>query len=382
MQGQLKTQQLVTVMRPRFAVDGQSTPRLGEDLLRLEATEDEDGMARLVAVFLNWGRRTDSSEPGFVYFDGEAFDLGREILVEAGDEENAATIFRGVITAVEGDYPELRPPEIRICAEDRLQWQRMRQRTRYFEQLSDTDFAAQIAGDHGLSPDVDAEAPTYAEFWQVNQSDLSFLRERSQRVDARIAADEGKLVFRPRREVSGAPVKLTRENELLRFRVAADLSHQRTEVRVHGYSVEDKQGIHEVAGADEVRSEAANRVLRRHTDLGDLGLQAFNLVGLHERLQRFGVSLVIFSPFGHADRFDVELHRLGDGLVEVTRVGSAHDLPAQGRVRHHRGALGDLLQGFEILANTLGRDLANEVPDAGLRRYDVGLVASIRDDVV
>jgi phage protein D len=252
----LASEQLVVSARPRFEVDGNEEARLGEDLLRLEATEDEEGMARLEAVFLNWGRAEESSPPGFMYFDGAVLELGREIVVHAGADDNEARIFKGIITAIEGCYPELRPPEVVVRAEDPLQWLRMRQRTRVYEGATDADIASRIASDHGLSADAGTEGPTHTELWQVNQSDLGFLRERARAVDARIDIDDNRLVFQPRRGADEPPIPLSRESELLRFNVCADLAHQRTEVRVHGYSVADKAGIHERAGAEAGSSEA------------------------------------------------------------------------------------------------------------------------------
>ncbi len=250
------SQSLVTNPRPRFEIDGAIEPNLGEDLIRLEACEDEEGIARLEAVFVNWDRITETSEPDFVYFDGKILDLGKEIVVYAGDQEDEAVIFRGVVTAIQGVYPELRPPELIVRAEDRLHWLRMRQRTRYFENSSDADMANAVGSDNGLAGSVQADGPTHAEFLQVNQSELGYLRERARAVDARIGLDGGSLVFRPRREAGEPPIRLTRQNQLLRFQVSADIAQQRAEVRVHGYSVADKAGIHESAGAEVARSEA------------------------------------------------------------------------------------------------------------------------------
>jgi len=275
----LASEHLVVTARPRFEVDGSEEARLGEDLLRLEATEDEEGMTRLEAVFLNWGRTEESSEPGFAYFDGTILELGNEIVVHAGADDNEAQIFQGVITAIEACYPELRPPEIVVRAEDPLQWLRMRQRTRSFEQATDADMAGRIATDHGLTGDAGTEGPSYAQFWQVNQSDLGFLRERARTVDARIAWQDGRLLFASRRADDAPPIPLSRESELLRFQVSADLAHQRTEVRVHGYSVADKAGIHESAGPEAAASEAAGNSRTGPDLLG--GIQSEAIEELH-----------------------------------------------------------------------------------------------------
>jgi len=250
---------LFIATRPRFEVDGERRPRLEADLLCLECCEDEDGMSRLKAVFLNWDRRTESEGPGFVYFDDDILRLGREIVVRAGKGDTEDVIFRGVVMAIEGDFPELRPPEVTVFAEDRLQQLRMRSRTRFFERTSDAEIAGSIAGDHGLAGDALAEGPSHEEFLQVNESDLAFLRERARAVDARLGLSDNRLVFRPRRDTPSEPIRLTRQNQLLRFHVSADLAHQRVAVRVHGYSVADKQAIHESAGPEAVDSEASDR---------------------------------------------------------------------------------------------------------------------------
>lgn len=249
-------ERLVVNYRPWFEINGAPDPRLAEDLVRLETCDDEEGVARLEAVFVNWDRATETSEPGFVYFDTATLDLGNEIVVHAGDEDDEAVIFRGVITAIQGVYPELRPPELIVRAEDRLHWLRMRQRTRYLEDLADSDMASMVASDNGFTGDVQANGPTHAEFLQVNQSELGHLRERARAIDARLGFETGGLVFRPRREAGDPPIRLTRQNQLLRFHVGADIANQRAEVRVHGYSVADKAAIHERAGDEVARSEA------------------------------------------------------------------------------------------------------------------------------
>ena len=76
-----------------------------------------------------------------------------------------------------------------MLAEDRFQDLRMVRRSRTFEDVSDRDVIEQIAGEHGLTTDVDLDGPTYRVLAQVNQSDLAFLRERARAVDAELWLD-------------------------------------------------------------------------------------------------------------------------------------------------------------------------------------------------
>ncbi|MCU7864750.1 MAG: hypothetical protein KZQ92_12325 [Candidatus Thiodiazotropha sp. (ex Lucinoma borealis)] len=274
----LKSERLILHGRPRFSIDGADEVRLNEDLIRLEVRTDEESPACFEAVFKNWGQSRAGAEPNYLYFDGEILELGKSLSVLAGDADNEAVLFSGQITAIEGVYPESRAPEVRVCAEDRLQWLRMTQRSRLFSETSDQDIAGQLADDSGLRADVEVEGPQHIELLQVNQSELDLLRERARAVDGRIADQEGVLLFRPRRDEASEPVLLTRQNELLNVNVCADLAHQRSEVRVHGWSVTDKEAIHESAGVETARVEADNN--------GRLGAEILDEIhpGLSEEL--------------------------------------------------------------------------------------------------
>lgn len=251
------TGRLVVSARPRFEIEGEEIPRLAIDLLRLEVTHDEEGLSRLEAVFLNWGRKEEEQAPGFLYFDREVLDLGKRLAVKAGAEDDLATIFDGAVSALAGLFPDLRPPELRVHAEDALMKLRMRERTRFYEDQDDGDLVARVARDHGLSSDAEATGAHHKELWQVNQDDLSFLRERARAADARIELSEGGLGFVPRRGQGGAaPIRLSKEDALIHFEAVADLAHQRTEVSVHGWSVSDKAAIHETATSSDARAEA------------------------------------------------------------------------------------------------------------------------------
>ncbi len=245
----------VVSSRPSFTVDGMEAGGLQLDLVSMEATQDEDGMATLTVVLKNWGKASPTSEADFRYFDGKTLDLGRSIQVTAGDDDNKNVVFDGLITAIEGVFPEHRSAEVIVRAEDQMQKLRMRQRTRLHEELNDADIAKDVVEDAGLSADTDGDGPTHVELWQINQSELGFLRERARAVDARLVLEEGSVKFAPRRPAEGEPITVSGKDELLRFRVSADLAHQRTKVRVHGYDVQGKEAIHEEGGAELLTAE-------------------------------------------------------------------------------------------------------------------------------
>ena len=118
---------------------------------------------------------------------------------------------------------------------------------------------------------------------------------------------------------------------------------------------------------------AAQRVdLRRQADLRHLQLV----------LQRLGERLVGLGPRRQADRLDVRVHRLGDGLVHVPRPRRAEKARRHLGVGHHRRGLGHRVADLPQLLDVRVVGFAEVVPDARVGRHDVGLIAAVGDDVV
>lgn len=247
---------LMVDSRPQLAIDGRRSERLEADLIRLETHADASGLARLEAVFLNW----DSKEPGeavdFVHFDRQAIDFGRQLRVSFAVEQQPRVVFEGLVTGMGADYPELRPPEFTVLAEDRLLALQLRQRTRLSEESSDAAIVNRIAGDAGFSAQLEGgEGQRHRQLLQVNQSELEALRQRLP--DHLLRFSNGQLKVSTAASEAEPPLQLTRQNEVLRFTVLADLAQQRGEVRVHGWDVAAKEAIHATAAAAVVRAEAS-----------------------------------------------------------------------------------------------------------------------------
>jgi phage protein D len=248
--------ELITSGRPRIAINGARAERLETDLIRLEARADGAGLASLEAVFLNWGSREGGTPVDFLHFDRASLDFGAEIRVAftvAGEEQ---TVFEGLVTGIGAAYPELRPPELTLLAEDRLMALRMRRRTRLSEEMTDGEITERIAQDAGLQVDMGRDGASHTQLLQVNEDELGALRARAG--DALIRFADGRLTVTEAADEDETPLRLSRENQLLRFHVVADLAHQRAEVRVHGWDVAAKEAIHETAGADAVRAEGGD----------------------------------------------------------------------------------------------------------------------------
>lgn len=240
--------------RPTIRIDGQVQDALGDVFLQSLLVEETTlGLFRCEANFLNWGPK--DGDVSFLFFDRSVLDFGKTFSVELGPPGATSPVFAGRITGLEAQFPPHRPPELVVLAEDRFQDLRMERRTRSFENVTDADVFRQIASQHGLTPQLDLDGPTYRALAQVNQSDLAFLRERAAAVDAELWVDNRTLYAQARSRRSAGTVSLTYGRDLLEFSVLADLAHQRTSVKVSGWNVADKQPIDVEAGESAISAE-------------------------------------------------------------------------------------------------------------------------------
>jgi phage protein D len=241
----------IKASRPTVVVDGRESQSLTGGLLRARTREDVHGLSDCELEVGNWGPG-EGGEAGFLYFDRASLDFGKRLKLALDGEP----LFEGRITGIEARYPEGKGPSLVVLAEDALQDLRMTRRTRSFSDVTDADVASQIAGDHGLTPDVSISGPQHRVLVQLNQSDLAFLRERARALDAELSMVDRKLKVAPR-GAGGSPITLTYGKELRELRVAADLAGQATDVRINGWDVASKQAIAETAGGSLVSGELA-----------------------------------------------------------------------------------------------------------------------------
>lgn len=246
--------QLVRTARPTIVVGGAENAQLAERLLSLLIVEDTGGLYRCEASVGNWG--DTGGGLGYLYLDRRTLDFGKTFKIKLG----ADTLFDGRITGLEAQFPDHRSPVLVILAEDRFQDLRMTRRTRAFSDVSDADIFNRVANDHGLTPSVSVQGPTYKVLSQVNQSDLAFLRERARLIDAEIWMEGSTLNAKSHASRGGTPLRLTYGGSLHEFSVIADLAHQRTSVAVSGWDVAGKSAVKFEAGESAVQGELGNDV--------------------------------------------------------------------------------------------------------------------------
>jgi uncharacterized protein len=236
---------------PIINIAGTDDTDLAANLLALVIYENIQGLYRCEATFGNWDVRKQPD--AFLYFDRQKLDFGKPFKIKFATD----TFFEGRIMGLEAGFPEARPPEITVFAEDRFQDLRMTRRTRTFVDVTDADVMNQIANEQGLSPSVSVSGPTHKVLAQVNQSDLAFLRERARAINAELWMAGKTLNAKPRTERSNGKgaFQMTYGKELHEFTVLADLATQRSTISVNGWDVRAKSALQHEASESVVSGE-------------------------------------------------------------------------------------------------------------------------------
>ena len=251
------TEALFTYAGPVFEIDGDVKAELARDIVHLEIEENTAGLRSLTARLIAQGQANNGGDQEQLYLDGAVVDFGKRISVVLGATPAAHTVFTGWISAIEASFDEVKAPEVVIFAEDKLMTLRMTRRMRTYENMSDADIASAIAGEHGLTPAVDVDGPTYGVVQQWNMSDLAFLRERARRVQAEVWVEDETLHFKSRSKRTATELTLVQGNHLVSVRLRADLAHQRTKVKVGGYDASQREQIDEEADGDVIQAEVS-----------------------------------------------------------------------------------------------------------------------------
>ena len=350
-----------------FEIDAQTQPQLNAGLLSLMVEESTEGLYRCEARFGNWGGV--GSTVDYLYFDRALLDFGKEVTVTMGSDDAAGEVFRGKISALEGQFLQGEPPQIVLLAEDAAQDLRLTRRTRTFGNgnITDASVFEQIANEHGLQPRVSIQGPTHNVIAQLNQSDLAFLRERARRLGAElwIQGEELHLQDRLNRQQGGEKLNLQFKRGLLEFNVIADTANQYTQIVVSGWDVQ---------GKDTINYEATDSILGNELNGDESGASVVS-AKFKERVDRITKPIPLMSTEaqtlaeaifrGQARRF-VMGRGLARGDTRI-RVGRAIDLEGLGSLfsgtyyiteaRHlfRRGAKGGYTTEFVVERAGIGR---------------------------
>jgi phage protein D/phage baseplate assembly protein gpV len=183
------------------------------------------------------------------WVDDASLDIGKavEIRIKTGEadygSQTEGQLITGEITALEPSFPGDDMPTMTIRGYDKAHRLHRGKKTRTFLKMKDSDLASKIAGEAGLSADVDATSVTYEFVLQNNQTNMEFLQARAERIGYQAWASEGKLHFKKGDASLGDGPELAHGENLQSFQPCWTSAGQADTMIVRGWDPKGKQAI-------------------------------------------------------------------------------------------------------------------------------------------
>jgi phage protein D len=197
---------------------------------------------------------SDAQEQDSPWVDNaDLFSVGNVVEIKMSGGGNLISLITGEITALEPEFVTSRIPLLTVRGYDRRHRLQRGRKTRSFVQKKDSDIAAQIGGEAGLSVQATDSGTSLEYVLQANQTDWEFLCERARLIRYEVVVNDKTLLFRPVGNDQSEVLTLDMKNDLLEFYPRLSSAGQATEVKVQSWSIKDKKAVlGNSKGGDEV----------------------------------------------------------------------------------------------------------------------------------
>ena len=240
----------------RLRVDGKDVPPEAEaDVIEVSVLQDVSAPGMFAVRLLNW----DLDKLRFTWSDDPLFAEGAEVEVLMGYAGELQPVFAGEVTGLEPEFRAEEAPVVTVRGYDRGHRLMRGRRTRSFTQVKDSDIAAQVAREAGLTPEAEDTKITLEYVLQHNQTDLELLEARARRIGYEVWVEDRTLKFRPRPSDGAEALTLDLEEDLLEFYPRLSTVGLAGEVEVRGWSPKDKEAVLGKAAAADAGSKMGGR---------------------------------------------------------------------------------------------------------------------------
>jgi phage protein D len=224
----------------RLRVAGKDVPLEAEaDLIEVSVLQDVSAPGMFALRLLNW----DLDKRQFTWSDDPLFAEGGEVEVLMGYVGELEPVFLGEVTGLEPEFRADEPPTVVIRGYDRGHRLLRGRKTRSFTEVKDSDIAAQVAQEAGLTPEAEDTRIPLEYVLQHNQTDFEFLEARARRIGYEVWVEGKTLKFRPRPIEEAGVLTLHLEEDILEFSPRLSTVGLAGKVEVRGWSPKDKEAV-------------------------------------------------------------------------------------------------------------------------------------------
>jgi len=208
----------------------------------LQEVAVEDSV-ELPSMFTFTVTASDAQNLDFPWVDDDLFSLGNLVEIKMGWFGAMSSLIIGEITALEPEFAASRLPLMNVRGYDRRHRLQRGRKTRTFLQKKDSDIAAQIGGEAGLSVQATDSGASLDYVLQAAQTDWEFLRERARLIGYEVLMNDKNLLFQPIGNAQSEILTIGMLDDLVEFSPRLSTAGQATEVKVQSWSVKDKKAV-------------------------------------------------------------------------------------------------------------------------------------------
>jgi Bacteriophage probable baseplate hub protein len=203
-----------------------------------------DDSVELPSMFAFAVTSSDAQEKDSPWVDNtDLFSVGNVVEIKMSGGGSPTSLITGEITALEPEFVTSRIPMLTVRGYDRRHRLQRGRKTRTFLQKKDSDIAAQIGGEAGLSVQATDSGTSLDYVLQANQTDWDFLCERARLIRYQVVVNDKTLLFQPVGNDQSEVLTLDMKIDLLEFYPRLSSTGQATEVKVQSWSVKDKKAV-------------------------------------------------------------------------------------------------------------------------------------------
>jgi uncharacterized protein len=171
------------------------------------------------------------------------FDEGKEVVVEIGYVGQLEKLIQGDIVALEPVWPQGTKPFVVVRGYDRAHRLRRGKQTRTFLKQKVSDIVTKLAGEEGLTAEVDDTKQVHDYLLQNNQSNIDFIHELARRIYFEVEVGFTKLRFKKPQTNKPKSKSLAWGKDLKSFYVRESNAQVPTQVTALGWDPKQKKTI-------------------------------------------------------------------------------------------------------------------------------------------
>ncbi len=224
----------------KILIQGQSLiPEIEADLISVLVSEDLSVTSMFNLQLVTW----DLVKQEMTWVDDKVFDIGNEVEIQMGYEQDLKTVMVGEITGLEPEYTPDAAPILVVRGHDLSHRLLRGNQTKSFIKMKDSEIASQIAMNRGLTAKVIDSKVKLEYILQHNQTDWEFLQERAKRIGYEVVVEHKMLYFRPHENAKAKILTLTYGEDLQEFLPRLSTMTQVQQVEVKGWIPKDKKEV-------------------------------------------------------------------------------------------------------------------------------------------